>query len=428
MRGYDMASTKTAAPKALIDALERRRRRGRSAFGTVRILPSGRLQARYIGPDDQRYSAPRTYDTLTDADAYLRGVESDIGRGAWISPNTEDQQGALFGEYAQRWLRNRDLKPRTRAHYRALLDAQILPRFETTEIRTITPSTISAWHSTLDASKPTSRAHAYSLTRAILSTAVTDEILPANPCRVRGAGNAKTVHKIEPLTLDEATALVAAMPAKHRALTLLAIWCGLRFGEITELRRKDIDMTRDADGQLVTGVIHVRRAVARVFTEGHGTLVIGSPKSDAGIRDVAIPPHLLTVIDSHLREFVATDAESLLFPGAGGSHMAPSALVGKAPKTSKTKTGKTTVRVGHGFYAARVAAGRPDLRWHDLRHTGAVLAAQTGASLAELMARLGHSTSSAAMRYQHAALGRDAEIAVALSGLAMAEPHSKSGT
>src|SRR5665811_2053158 len=188
MKGYDMASNaRTTAPKALTDALERRRRRGRSAFGTVRVLPSGRLQARYIGPDDQRYNAPRTYDTLTDADAYLRGVESDIGRGAWVSPNTEDQQGALFGEYAQTWLKNRDLKPRTRAHYRALLDAQILPRFETTEIRTITPSTISAWHATLDASKPTLRAHAYSLTRAILSTAVTDEILPLNPCRVRGA-------------------------------------------------------------------------------------------------------------------------------------------------------------------------------------------------------------------------------------------------
>ena len=67
---------------------------------------------------------------------------------------------------------------------------------------------------------------------------------------------------------------------------------------------------------------------------------------------------------------------------------------------------------------ARVAAGRPDLRIHDLRHGAAVMAAQSGATLAELMQRLGHSTSRAAMRYQHAALGRDAEIAVALSEMA----------
>jgi integrase len=70
---------------------------------------------------------------------------------------------------------------------------------------------------------------------------------------------------------------------------------------------------------------------------------------------------------------------------------------------------------GKAFDKARAAAERPDLHFHDLRHTGAVLAAQTGATLAELMARLGHSTPGAAMRYQHAAADRDRAIAEALS-------------
>jgi integrase len=70
------------------------------------------------------------------------------------------------------------------------------------------------------------------------------------------------------------------------------------------------------------------------------------------------------------------------------------------------------------FYKARDKAKRPDLRFHDLRHSGAVLAASTGATLAELMGRLGHSTPQAAMRYQHAAQGRDREIAALLSKLA----------
>jgi len=69
------------------------------------------------------------------------------------------------------------------------------------------------------------------------------------------------------------------------------------------------------------------------------------------------------------------------------------------------------------FYPARSKAGREDLRFHDLRHTGAVLAASTGATLAELMARLGHSTPGAALRYQHAAQDRDRVIAAALSEL-----------
>ena len=68
--------------------------------------------------------------------------------------------------------------------------------------------------------------------------------------------------------------------------------------------------------------------------------------------------------------------------------------------------------------AARKVAGRSDLRFHDLRHTGATLAAQAGATTAELQARLGHTTSDAAMIYQHAAKGRDRQLARELSRLA----------
>jgi integrase len=111
------------------------------------------------------------------------------------------------------------------------------------------------------------------------------------------------------------------------------------------------------------------------------------------------PPHLLPLIRQHLRTHAEAGKDGLLFPARGGGHLAPSSLY----------------RV---FYRARAAAGRPDLRFHDLRHTGAVLAAQTGATLAELMGRLGHSTPGPALRYQHAAQGRDMEIAKALSALA----------
>jgi integrase len=92
------------------------------------------------------------------------------------------------------------------------------------------------------------------------------------------------------------------------------------------------------------------------------------------------------LLREHIAEHSAFGRDGLLFPSAHdpAGHLAPSALY-------------------RAFYPAREKAGRPDLRWHDLRHTGAVLAAQTGATLAELMGRLGHSTPGAALRYQHAA-------------------------
>ena len=70
---------------------------------------------------------------------------------------------------------------------------------------------------------------------------------------------------------------------------------------------------------------------------------------------------------------------------------------------------------------ARKKAGREDLRWHDLRHTGATLAGAMGATVAELRARLGHSTTQAAMTYQHSDKDRDAALAALISAKVIAE-------
>lgn len=67
---------------------------------------------------------------------------------------------------------------------------------------------------------------------------------------------------------------------------------------------------------------------------------------------------------------------------------------------------------------ARTKVGKPEFRYHDLRHTGQTLAASTGATIKDLMRRLGHASPAAAYRYLHAVDGWDAEIALALSDLA----------
>lgn len=132
---------------------------------------------------------------------------------------------------------------------------------------------------------------------------------------------------------------------------------------------------------------------------------------------MTIPPHLLPAIADHLARFAEPGAEGLLFPSAQGGHLAQGTLNGKPSRRRRIK-GRLVNESASGFCKAREAAGRPDLHLHDLRHTGAVLAAQVGATLPELMERLGHSTPSAAMRYQHVARGRARAVADALSLLA----------
>lgn len=358
-------------------------------FGRLRKLPSGRWQAGYMGPDTAVYAAPHTFAAKLDAEAWLIDRRREIDRESWSPPSapTPAQPPAMtLREYSQTWLVQRTLKPRTRAHYDQLLRSLILPALGDLPLTSVTPTAVRTWHAGMNVKTPTMRAHAYSLLRTITRTAVSEDLLPASPCTVAGAGTSKRVHKVKPASLHEIGALVAAMPDRYRVMMLLAAWCGLRFGELTELRRKDVD--------LEAGVLQVRRGVVLV----NGEHVVGTPKSDAGIRDVAVPPHLLPVLADHLDHHAQGGREGLLFPALGGGHLSP--------------TGLYSV-----FYPAREQAGRPDLRWHDLRHTGAVLAASAGATLAELMARLGHSTPQAALRYQHAAQGRDHAIAAALSAL-----------
>lgn len=363
------------------------------SFGNIRKLPSGRYQVRFTDPDGTHIKAPKTFAAKIDAEAWLTDRRREIDAGLWNAAAVAQPEKVTFGAYATAWLDGRQvagrpIKQRTREHYQALLDDHLLDAFGARQLNGISPKDVRTWYGSTLTDRPTLRSHAYSLLRTIMGSAVNDELISANPCRITGAGRTKRVHRIRPASVEELATVTAAMPERLQLMVTLSSWCALRFGETVELRRGDIDLDDE--------VIRIRRAAVR--TNG-GTFDVTTPKSDAGVRDVAIPPHIIPQIKSHLSRFVADKRDSLVFANETGRHLQPSTLY-------------------RHWYKARAVAGRDDLRWHDLRHSGAVLAAATGASLAELMARLGHSTPQAAMRYQHAAQGRDREIAALLSKLA----------
>lgn len=373
-----------------------RRRRG---FGRIRqCQPSGRYQASFVGPDDRLYKAPKTFDAREDAEAWLADRRREIDRELWSPPATTEQKQTKrkgevrFKQYSDNWLetrtvRGRPLKPRTKAHYRSLLDDHLIPTFGSKPLREISMGAVDRWYAKTLVDHPTMRAHAYSLLKTILETARTrDRIIESNPCAIRGAGSTTRTIKPKPATIEQLETMAGEMPEHLKLMILLAAWQAMRFGELVELQRRDCDPKG--------GVIRIRRAAVRVDKGWK----VGDPKSDAGKRDVAIPPHIIPAIEDHLAKHVGPEPNALLFPAKNGNHLQPSTLY-------------------RHFYKARSKA-KWQGRFHDLRHSGAVMAAQTGATLAELMARLGHSTPQAAMRYQHAAQGRDKVIAEALSKLA----------
>jgi len=380
--------------------MSRAKVRTRRGFGRIERRDNGRYRAAYTGPDGRLYRALVTFDAKDDAVAWLSARRAEIQMEVWApevaARGARKRDVPTFRAYADLWLetrktKGRELRPTTRRQYRMLLDKFILPTFGDEPIDRISNEAVNAWYDALAPGRETIRAQSYSLLRTIFASAASERPhpwIPYNPAHIRGAGSTKRAHQVQPASLDELRIIVEALPDRYKLMALLAAWCAMRFGELAELRRGDIDLR--------TNRVKIRRGVVRV----EGKFIVGPPKSDAGSRDVAIPPHLVPLIKDHLKKFTAPGRDALLFPASADEnlHMAPSTLY-------------------KVYYPARKAAGREDLRWHDLRHTGAVLAAQTGATLAELMGRLGHSTPGAAMRYQHAAADRDAEIARRLSDL-----------
>ena len=123
-----------------------------------------------------------------------------------------------------------------------------------------------------------------------------------------------------------------------------------------------------------------------------------TPKSQAGKRTVAFPVELAPEIRRHLDQFAEAGERGYVFVGPKGANLR---------RSNFRKI----------WNPARASVGLPNLHFHDLRHTGGTLSAATGATLKELMARLGHSSVRAAMIYQHATRDRDQAIAKALGAL-----------
>ena len=353
----------------------------------MRKLPSGRWQASYwhVGA---RHAAPDTFRAKTDAVAWLSTVEADLLRGGWVDPRAGR---ILLSEYAEEWLNLRtDLRPRTSELYEGLIARHIVPTLGGHQLGAVSPSVVRRWYAVLSSESgpgPATAARTYRLLRTILNTAVADELIIKNPCQVKGAGAERPAER-PVASIPEVEALADAITPRLRCFVLLAAFCSLRRGELLGLVRSDFDLMHKR--------VTVRRAVVSLRD---GSLIVGEPKTAAGRRTVAIPSVILPDIEIHLDQFAEPGADGRVFLGERGAPLRANVLQKEWNK-------------------ARNVVGLEHLHIHDLRHSGNTWAAATGASTAELMARMGHASPAAAIRYQHATADRDQAIADAVSRIA----------
>ncbi|PRZ09349.1 Lsr2 protein [Isoptericola sp. CG 20/1183] len=399
-----------------------RRNSSRRATGSVRRLPSGRWQARYTGPDDVRRTVG-TYPSRADAEGALAVELAKSHRGTWRAPELGAEP---LADYARRWLdRQHQLAPRTRALYERLLarwivTPQPLPGHPTmtldlgaTELRALSVTLVTDWYAAVtvaaresatsrasrtakvsdtqaartwaaaagwdthrtgrlrwevldawhDAGSPkpsseppgpgagrTQAAQAYRLLRTICSGAVRERLLDHNPCQVPRAGQVHAAERV-PATPAEVARIAAAMPQKYRTAVLVAAWGGLRASEVFAMERRHVEVRRDSSGAVVGAAVRVEQALVDI---GGQPVTLGPPKSSAGRRTVHLPHATAVALVTHLAEWTALEQRALVFATETGRPLRAGA---------RTKM----------FDRARVAAGVPHVRFHDLRHHAATL-------------------------------------------------------
>ena len=115
---------------------------GRRRFGNLRKRPSGRWQARYLGPDGLMHAAPTTFATEREGEQWLTLIESEIIRGHWQAPEAGE---VTLSSYDERWIAERKLAPRSRQGYEYLFSLHIAPHLGRLTLGAVQPATIRAW-------------------------------------------------------------------------------------------------------------------------------------------------------------------------------------------------------------------------------------------------------------------------------------------
>jgi integrase len=351
----------------------------------VRPLKNGRraYDVELRRPDGSKYG--KTFRSRREAESWQAQQNADRSRNGWLDPTAGR---VLFRDYAKEWLASRaHLRPRTLELYRSELKCHLLPAFGNVPLNKMNKRTVRAWYARLAATKSqVTAAKCYRLLAAILNTAVDDELIAANVCRIKGAAVEQSPER--PLvTVDEALSIASAIEPRYRVLVLLAAFCGLRLGELMALTRADLDL------------LHRRVIVTKQLQEWGNQIAVAPPKLAAGVRVVAIPLVLVPELEDHLARWGGASATAALFSGPKG--------------------GLRRSTFYRAWRAALLEAGiSSDLHPHDLRHLANMLAARVpGTTTKDLLARIGHVSPQAALRYQHATEAADQAMSVGIDAV-----------
>lgn len=341
---------------------------------TVRHGSGKRWKARYLGPGEKERS--RTFARKSDAERFLTEIEHSKIAGSYLDP---DAGRVTIASRVPVWLSALTCDDTTRHLIEGRVEKHLVPALGDRRLDTLvrSPSLIQAWVARLPVG-PAYAAQILGDLSGILEQAVTDNLIPRNPCRsARIRAPRAPKRKLVPWTSSQVASVRAGLPDRYRAMVDAGAGLGLRQGEIFGLATDEIDWLRRR--VRVTHQIRLHLGSAPVFA---------APKGGRD-RVVPLPAQVSAALAAHIAEFPPI-AVTLPHGSADGAHETRDLLF-------------TTPHLGHPLHRgafsrevwvpARRAAGISDGRengMHALRHHYASTLLRGGVDVKRVQEWLGH--------------------------------------
>lgn len=355
-----------------------------------KVSRTARYYASYTR-DGATYTPGVSYGAKNDASGWLAGERKLMDLGVWTPPKERERktkaEKTTLGEFFEEWLPQDERKTTTQTTYRSLYNNRVKAYLGHRVLNEISEEDINEWWKQLKADypkTPSRNASAYTLVATLFNKVVREKKtgVTVSPCNVVKATKKPEPKEKDLLTDEEFSQLIEALPERYRMAVVIAEHCQLRISEWTELRRKDLTVKK-TNGQ-TRATLNVSRRVAWVG----GQPDYSTPKSEKGNRKIFVAPAVVPALLAYVEKFSQPGAEGLLFVNEDGNQI------------RHTRFREMLANHSMKLFGRRVGS-------HEFRHRGATEFARAGATLKDLMARLGHSTTEMALTYQHAAEERD---------------------
>jgi integrase len=296
-------------------------------------------------------------------------IAQQVG-GTYVNP-AKTAVAEFVRSRVDQWEAAGNISARTAQRYRVSVEHQIVPHLGAKPLQRLTRLDIEAWHTTLrnGGLAPRSIHHAHRVLSMALRDAERDGLVVKNICKVQ---KAPKVPETEMVIVQDVPGFVSKLRAsagRWYAAAIVALFTGMRLGEILALRERSVDLDK--------GVIEVREALEE--TKAHGVR-FKPAKTRAGRRNITLP----TIVTEALREHRKLLLENRLLLGQG--RLAPDDLLFTDIEGRPLRT--TSMSPEWGRLADRI--GEPAITFHALRHTHASQLIARGVDIVTISRRLGH--------------------------------------